>query len=58
MYDNNGKIVKEATPSTPVEIGGWKELPLIGDEVLQVQTEVRLRNISIYLIALFCWVFK
>ncbi|XP_053398753.1 translation initiation factor IF-2, mitochondrial-like isoform X2 [Mercenaria mercenaria] len=44
MYDSNGKIIELATPSMPVEIGGWKELPLIGDEVLQVDTEKRLKK--------------
>jgi translation initiation factor IF-2 len=42
MYDSNGQIVEKATPSTPVEIGGWKQLPQIGDEVLQAQTEVSI----------------
>lgn len=44
MYDSNGQVVQTATLSMPVVIGGWKELPLVGDEVIQVKTERRLKK--------------
>ena len=40
MYNDKGQSIQEATPSTPVEIVGWKELPTAGDEILQVESEV------------------
>ena len=40
MYNDKGQSIQEATPSTPVEIVGWKELPTAGDEILQVDSEV------------------
>ena len=27
MFDENGGLLKQAGPSTPVEIIGWKDLP-------------------------------
>ena len=40
MYNDKGQSIQEATPSTPVEIVGWKDLPTAGDEILQVESEV------------------
>lgn len=40
MFDEQGKPIQEAPPSTPVEIVGWKELPSAGDEIFEVETEV------------------
>lgn len=41
LYDEFGKPVTEAPPSTPVEVTGWKEdLPSAGDEILEVDSEV------------------
>lgn len=36
MFDENGKRVKEAGPSKPVEVLGFKEVPLIGSKVAKV----------------------
>lgn len=41
MYDENLKIIDIATPSTPVQITGWKDLPLAGSFVAEVNNEVR-----------------
>lgn len=45
MFDENNKTMNAAGPSTPVEIVGWKELPSAGDEILEVESEVRNLNV-------------
>ncbi|XP_078085995.1 translation initiation factor IF-2, mitochondrial isoform X1 [Mustelus asterias] len=45
MFDENNKPMKAAGPSTPVEIVGWKELPSAGDEILEVESEQRAREV-------------
>ncbi|XP_078413069.1 translation initiation factor IF-2, mitochondrial isoform X3 [Cetorhinus maximus] len=45
MFDENNKPMKTAGPSTPVEIVGWKELPSAGDEILEVESEQRAREV-------------
>ncbi|XP_037751878.1 translation initiation factor IF-2, mitochondrial isoform X5 [Chelonia mydas] len=45
MFDENGKTVDEATPSMPVEIVGWKEIPSAGAEILEVESEQRAREV-------------
>ena len=37
MFNDKGKPVKEAPPSTPVEILGFNEVPVSGDEVYAVE---------------------
>lgn len=39
MKDENGKTVKTAGPSTPVQVWGWKELPQSGDQILEAKNE-------------------
>lgn len=46
MFDDQGKPIQLAPPSTPVEIVGWKDLPSAGDEILEVETEVYLFEID------------
>lgn len=41
MFDSHGQVISEATPSTPVEVIGWRELPSAGDEVSEVKSEVQ-----------------
>jgi len=40
MTDDSGKPVKEAVPTMPVEILGFKELPQIGDIIVQKGSEL------------------
>lgn len=42
MQSDTGEVMKKASPGLPVQITGWKEMPLAGDEVLQATGEVKL----------------
>ena len=46
MIDYNGKIINEATPSTPVEILGMNESANAGDEFTVVNTEEEAKQIN------------
>ncbi|KAI9366714.1 hypothetical protein DFJ73DRAFT_805270 [Zopfochytrium polystomum] len=39
LCDENGRPLKEAGPSVPVELSGWKDLPVAGDAVLEAADE-------------------
>ena len=41
MFNDKGQPVVVAQPGMPVEVIGWRDLPSAGDEILQVETEVR-----------------
>ncbi|XP_052767315.1 translation initiation factor IF-2-like isoform X2 [Mya arenaria] len=43
IYGSNQEVLKEATPGMPVKIGGWKELPEVGELVQQYATEKELK---------------
>ncbi|XP_030590069.1 translation initiation factor IF-2, mitochondrial [Archocentrus centrarchus] len=45
LFDENGQAVKEAGPSTAVEVVGWKELPSAGETILEVESEQRAREV-------------
>ncbi|GAB5569623.1 translation initiation factor IF-2, mitochondrial [Prionailurus viverrinus] len=45
MFDENGKTIHEACPSMPVGIVGWRDLPSAGDEILEVESEPRAREV-------------
>jgi translation initiation factor IF-2 len=45
LRDAEGSIMKEVTPGYPAEIEGWKDLPSPGEQVLQVETEKRARDV-------------
>ncbi|KAF3985904.1 hypothetical protein FT663_02954 [Candidozyma haemuli var. vulneris] len=45
MKDENGKTLKMAGPSTPVQIWGWKDLPQAGDQILQADSEKVCRKV-------------
>jgi len=46
MLNDQGKPVKEAGPSTPVEVLGFAELPNVGDELVQMKTEKAAKKLS------------
>jgi translation initiation factor IF-2 len=48
MLDENGRAIKEAGPSIPVEIQGLTEVPQAGDEFMVMSDERRAREISTY----------
>jgi translation initiation factor IF-2 len=48
MLDENGKVIKSAGPSIPVEIQGLTEVPQAGDEFMVMADEKRAREIATY----------
>ena len=42
MINDQGSVVKEAGPGTPVKLTGWKTLPAAGDELLVAESEASL----------------
>jgi translation initiation factor IF-2 len=48
MLDENGKAIKAAGPSIPVEIQGLTEVPQAGDEFMVLTDERRAREIATY----------
>ncbi|NTV86927.1 MAG: translation initiation factor IF-2, partial [Burkholderiaceae bacterium] len=48
MLDQNGKSIKDAGPSVPVEIQGLTEVPQAGDEFMVLTDERRAREIATY----------
>ena len=48
LVDDNGKNIKEALPSTPVEVLGFDSNPLAGDNFIVVDSEATARKIAEY----------
>jgi translation initiation factor IF-2 len=48
MIDDKGKQVKEAGPSTPVEVLGLSGVPSAGDTLTVVENEARAREVAAY----------
>lgn len=46
IVDDQGKVLKEAGPSTPVEVLGLSGIPNSGDEVLVVESERKAREVA------------
>ncbi|KAF2350158.1 Small GTP-binding protein domain [Trinorchestia longiramus] len=45
MYDEHEKVLEEAPPATPVQVTGWDELPSAGDDVLEVASRMRQKEV-------------
>lgn len=45
LRNEAGVEIDEAGPGTPVEIDGWREQPLAGDEVLQAPDETKAKSV-------------
>jgi translation initiation factor IF-2 len=48
LRNEAGVEIHEAGPGTPVEIDGWREQPLAGDEVLQAPDESKAKSVVQY----------
>jgi len=48
MLDENGKSVKEAGPSIPVEILGLTEVPMAGEDAMSLVDERKAREIAMF----------
>ncbi|MCD7949369.1 MAG: translation initiation factor IF-2 [Erysipelotrichaceae bacterium] len=46
MLSDNGREMREATPSTPVEITGLNEVPVAGDKFMVFESEKKARHIG------------
>lgn len=46
LKDAEGKPLQKVPPGYPVEIEGWKQLPAAGEQVLQVESEQRAREVQ------------
>ncbi|SHN91183.1 Translation initiation factor 2 [Bathymodiolus heckerae thiotrophic gill symbiont] len=46
IVDDQGKVLKEAGPSTPIEVLGLSGVPNSGDEVLVVESERKAREVA------------
>jgi translation initiation factor IF-2 len=46
IIDDKGKVLKQAGPSTPVEVLGLSGVPNAGDEVLVVESERKAREVA------------
>ncbi len=41
MYNERGIQIDRATLSMPVQVTGWKTLPAAGEEVFEIESEVK-----------------
>jgi len=48
LFDENGRAVEEATPSTPVVVLGLSGAPNAGDELLALESERKAREVALY----------
>lgn len=46
IFDDTGKIASYGSPSTPVQILGWRSLPVLGDRFIAVESEVTVLSIN------------
>ncbi|EEC20483.1 translational initiation factor IF2, putative, partial [Ixodes scapularis] len=45
MFDEWGKPLLVAPPGVPAQVIGWKELPSAGDDIIEVESEKRAREV-------------
>ncbi len=48
MFDDRGAAISEATPSTPVAVLGFSEIPLAGDEFIVTPVESQAKELAAY----------
>ncbi|XP_065565692.1 translation initiation factor IF-2, mitochondrial-like isoform X3 [Artemia franciscana] len=48
MLNDQRSSIETASPATPVEVFGWKDMPSVGDLVLEVESEKRAREVVEY----------
>ncbi|MDR2112152.1 MAG: translation initiation factor IF-2, partial [Candidatus Accumulibacter sp.] len=48
MLDENGKTIKEASPSIPVEVLGLSDVPLAGQDAMVLADERKAREIALF----------
>ncbi|KAK5108655.1 hypothetical protein LTR62_008146 [Meristemomyces frigidus] len=48
LRDQSGRVVPEVGPGMPVEVDGWRDQPVAGDEVLQAETEQKATDVVEY----------
>ncbi|XP_055014379.1 translation initiation factor IF-2, mitochondrial isoform X2 [Boleophthalmus pectinirostris] len=48
MFDENGTVLNEAGPSRAVQVCGWRDLPSAGEDILEVESEQRAREVVSY----------
>lgn len=48
LHNEAGVAIDEAGPGMPVEVDGWREQPVAGDEVLQAPTEQKATSVVDY----------
>ena len=46
MFDHSNKIMKEATPGTPVDIMGWDNSPTAGDQFISLKSQKEAKLIA------------
>ncbi|XP_064484222.1 translation initiation factor IF-2, mitochondrial-like [Ornithodoros turicata] len=45
MFDEWGKPIQSAPPGTPAQVIGWRSLPSAGDDIIEVESEKRAREV-------------
>ncbi|XP_043254682.1 translation initiation factor IF-2, mitochondrial isoform X1 [Colletes gigas] len=45
MFNESGRSILEARPSEAIQIIGWKDLPNVGDEILEVKNDKELQMV-------------
>jgi len=46
MFDHSNKVMKAATPGTPVDIMGWDKSPTAGDQFISVKSQKEAKSLA------------